>query len=188
LLSESGPSGRPQKNATRSVSPIVFVDESGFLLISTVRWTWSPIGLAPILRHRYCHDRISAVSGIAVRRRWSHCTLCGQPFEDSIHGAEAALIPRHLLHQIPGPLFVVWDNGQIRRGDPIEGLFLRTRRLLLVLFPSCAPELNADEGVWNLLKNRLANGLPDTSAGLVDRNSEMFSRLGIYGDDGIDTP
>jgi transposase len=166
-----------KKNAARLAAHLVFVDESGFLLIPTVRKTWSPIGQTPILRHWYCHDRISAISGIAVSPRRFHCTLYCQLFEDNIQGEEAALFLRHLLHQIPGQLVVLWDNGQIHRGEPIQELLLRTSRLHLVSFPSYAPELNPDEGVWNILKRELANGRPDTQVELMDVLSDEVCRL-----------
>jgi hypothetical protein len=51
-----------KKNAARLAAHIVFVDESGFLLIPTVRKTWSPVGQTPVVRHSYRHDRISAIS------------------------------------------------------------------------------------------------------------------------------
>jgi len=37
--------------------------------------------------------------------------------------------------------------------------------------------LNPDEGVWNQLKHRLANGRPDTKAELMDVLSEEICRL-----------
>jgi len=166
-----------KKNAARLAAHIVFVDESGFLLIPTVCKTWSPIGQTPIVHHCYRHDRISAISGIAVSPRRFHCTLYCQLFEDNIQGEETALFLRHLLHQIRGHMIVLWDNGQIHRGDPIQELLLRTRRLHLVSFPSYAPELNPDEGVWNQLKKHLANGRPDTQAELMDVLSEEICRL-----------
>jgi transposase len=166
-----------KKNASRLAAHIVFVDESGFLLIPTVRKTWSPVGQTPILRHCYRHDRISAISGIAVSPRRFHCTLYCQLYEDNIQGEEAAMFLRHLLRQIPGHLIVLLDNGNIHRGEPIQELLLRTRRLHLVSFPSYAPELNPDEGVWNHIKNRLANGRPDSQAELMDVLSEEICRL-----------
>jgi len=60
---------RGKKNAARLAAYIIFIDESGFLLIPSVRKTWSPVGQPPLLRHRYRHDRISAISGIAVSRK-----------------------------------------------------------------------------------------------------------------------
>ena len=166
-----------KKNASRLAAHIVFIDESGFLLIPTVRKTWSPVGQTPVLRYRYRHDRISAISGIAVSPRRFHCTLYCQLYEDNIQGEEVAMFVRHLMRQIPGHLIVLLDNGNIHRGEPIQELLQRTRRLHLVAFPAYAPELNPDEGVWNHLKNRLANGRPDSQAELMDVLSDEICRL-----------
>jgi transposase len=47
----------------------------------------------------------------------------------------------------------------------------------LVNFPSYAPELNPDEGIWNHLKKHLANGRPDTQAELMDTLADEICRL-----------
>ena len=39
---------------------VAFLDESGFLLIPTVRRTWAPCGKTPLVFHRYERDKISA--------------------------------------------------------------------------------------------------------------------------------
>lgn len=135
------------------------------------------MGQTPVVRHRYAHDRISAISGIAVSPQRGHCTLYCQLYEDNIQGEEVAAFLRHLLRQIPGHLVVVLDNGGIHRGAPIQELLARTSRLHLEPFPPYAPELNPDEGVWNHLKARLANGRPDTQAELMDVLAEEICRL-----------
>jgi transposase len=66
-----------------------------------------------------------------------------------------------LLRHLRGPLIVVWDNLNTHKGPPIEAMLRRNRRLRIEHFPAYAPELNPDEGVWNQLKSRLANGQPD---------------------------
>ena len=109
-----------KKNAARPAAHIVFVDEPGFLLIPTVCKTWSPVGRTPIVHHCYRHDRISAISGIAVSARRFPCTLYCRLFEDNIQGFEAAMFLRHLLHQIRGAVIVLWDNSRIHRGDPCQ--------------------------------------------------------------------
>jgi transposase len=157
-----------KKNAARLAAHLVFVDESGFLLIPSVRKTWSPVGQTPVLHHRYAHDRISAISGIAVSPKRFHCTLYCQLYEDNIQSEEVATFLRHLLHQIHGQLIVLLDNGQAHRGDPVQELLARTTRLHLEPFPPYAPELNPDEGVWNHLKTTLANGRPDSKEELMD--------------------
>jgi transposase len=166
-----------KKNAARLAAHLVFVDESGFLLIPSVRKTWSPVGQTPVVRHRYSHDRISAISGIAVSPRRFYCALYCQLYEDNIQGEEVARFLRHLLHQVHGHLIVLLDNGKIHRGDPVRKLLARTSRLHLEPFPPYAPELNPDEGVWNHLKSMLANGRPDTRAELMDVLAEEICRL-----------
>jgi len=131
------------------------------------------------VRHRYAHDRISAISGIAVSPQRYHCTLYCQLYEDNIQGDEVAAFLRQLLRQIPGHLVVLLDNGGIHRGDPVQELLARTSRLHLEPFPAYAPELNPDEGVWQHLKTRLANGRPDTQADLMDVLTEEICRLAV---------
>ena len=166
-----------KKNATRLAAHLVFIDESGFLLIPSVRKTWSPVGQTPIFHHRDRHDRISAISGIAVSPKRLRCTLYCQLYQDNIQGEEVATFLRHLLHQIHGHLIVLLDNGTIHRGDPVQELLTRASRLHLEPFPSHAPELNPDEGVWNHLKRTLANGRPDTQTELMDVLSDEICLL-----------
>jgi transposase len=166
-----------KKNAARLAAHLVFIDESGFLLIPSVQKTWSPVGQTPILVHRYSHDRISAISGIAVSPKRFRCTLYCHLYEDNIHGEEVAAFLRQLLRQIRGHLIVLLDNGKIHRGDPVHELLSRTSRLHLEPFPPYAPELNPDEGVWNHLKRKLANGRPDTQSELMDVLADEICRL-----------
>ena len=166
-----------KKNAARLAAHLVFVDESGFLLIPSVRKTWSPVGQTPVLRHRYSHDRISAISGISVSPKRFHCTLYCQLYEDNIQSEEVAAFLLHLLHQVHGHLIVLLDNGKAHRGEPVQELLARTTRLHLEPFPPYAPELNPDEGVWNHLKSTLANGRPDTQEELMDVLSDEICGL-----------
>jgi transposase len=166
-----------KKNAFRLGAHLVFVDESGFLLIPSVLKTWSPVGQTPLIPHRYRHDRISAISGIAVSPKRFRCTLYCQLYEDNIQGEEVAAFLRQLLRQIAGHVVVLLDNGAIHRGDPVQELLARTKRLHLVPFPSYAPQLNPDEGVWNHLKRSLANGRPDSKEELMDTLAAEICRL-----------
>ena len=88
-----------KKNAARLAAHLVFLDESGFLLIPSVHKTWSPVGQTPVVPHRYRHDRLLAISGIAVSPRRFHCTLYCHLYPDNIQGEEVAVFLRHLLRQ-----------------------------------------------------------------------------------------
>jgi transposase len=166
-----------KKNAARLAAHLVFIDESGFLLIPSVRKTWSPVWQTPIFHHRYRNDRISAISGIAVSPKRFHCTLYCQLYEDNIQGQEVVVFLRQLLRQIHGHLIVLLDNGTTHRGNSVEELLSRTSHLHLEPFPPYAPELNPDEGIWNHLKKTLANGRPDTQTELMDVLSDEICKL-----------
>ncbi len=164
-----------KKTAARLVAHLVFVDESGFLLIPSVRNTWYPVGQTPLLRYRYRHDRIAAIAGSPKRVQ---CTLYGHLYEDNMQGEDVLTFLRHLLRQVRGQLIVLLDNGTIHRGEPVQELLTRTSRLHVVSFPAYAPELNPDEGVWKHLKRALANGRPDTQAELRDVLATEIGHLG----------
>jgi putative transposase len=125
---ETGRLAPRKKNAARLGAYLIFLDEAGFLLIPSVRKTWGPVGQTPIVRHRYAHDRISA---IAVSPKRFQCTLHCHLYADNIQGEEVATFLRHLLRAIPGHLVVLLDNGGIHRGEPVQELLGRTSRLHL---------------------------------------------------------
>ena len=153
--------GASKKNAARLGAHIVFADESGFLLSPSVRKTWAPRGLTPLVRYRYRHDKISIISAISMSPRRRRIGLYFRLSEENFTQIEVCEFVRHLLRHLRGPVFLLWDNGNIHKGDPIRALLRRVPRLRLEFFPSYAPELNPDEGVWSLAKNTLANGRPD---------------------------
>jgi transposase len=150
-----------KKRAARLGAHLVFVDESGFMLIPPVRRTWGPCGQTPLTKYRYKHDRISAISALSVSPRRRRIGLYFQLHTKNIQQAEICRFLRHLLRHLRGPVIVVWDNGKPHKGDPIRAFCRRHRRLRLERFPAYAPELNPDEGVWNQLDNLMANGRPD---------------------------
>jgi transposase len=151
-----------KKNAARLGAHIVFVDESGFLLIPPVRKTWGPRGQTPIIRHHQIHQRISIISGLSVSPKRQRLGLYYNLHEKNIQQAEVCGFLRHLLKHLRGPVIVVWDNARTHKGDLIRKICRRFKRLHLESLPPYAPELNPDEGVWSQAKNTLANGRPDT--------------------------
>ena len=140
---------------------MAFLDESGFLLIPNVRRTWAPRGETPIVRHRYRHDRISAISAVTVSFRRQRLGLYLHFHRENISQVEVALFLRYLLRQIRGHIVLLWDGGSIHGGEFIQGFLRRHRRLHIESFPAYAPELNPDERVWTHCKRELANGRPD---------------------------
>ncbi len=166
-----------KKNATRLGAYLIFVDESGFLLIPTILRTWAPRGRTPIQRHRYRRDKVSVISGISVSPQQQRLGLFYHLHLCNIGQVEVCVFLRLLLRHLPGHVIVLLDNSKTHRGDPLHRLQKRCSRLHLEHFPAYAPELNPDEGVWSLAKRSLANGSPDDISQLV--NDVMKTMDGI---------
>jgi len=163
--------------AQRLNAYLVFLDESGFLLLPTVRRTWAPRGTTPIVRHRYRRDKVSAISAVTVSPQRHRCGLYAHFHCDNISQVEVALFLRLLLRHLAGAIIVLWDGGSIHGGPAVTTLLARHPRLHVERFPAYAPELNPDELVWNHLKGALANGSPDTVDELLDDLTRVTRRL-----------
>lgn len=124
--------------------------------------TWAPQGQTPIHRHRQGRrDKISVISGISVSPRRHRLGLYYLLFYDNIGQDEVCVFLRELLRCLRGPVIVLLDNSSTHKGAPIEQLLGQHRRLRIEHFPSYAPQLNPDEGVWSLAKRELANSCPN---------------------------
>lgn len=157
-----------KKNALTLRAHIAFVDESGFLLIPSVRRTWAPRGQTPVTVHRFSHSRISAISAISVSPVRKRLSLYFRLSRENIRADDVAGFLRELLRAIPGHVIVVWDNSNSHRGKVVKELERKRERLHIEYLPAYAPELNPDEGVWSQLKSQLANGRPDDVEELED--------------------
>lgn len=166
-----------KKNAERLGAHIVFIDESGFLLIPPVRKTWSPRGLTPIIRYQQLRHRISVISGLSLSPKRNRLGLYFTLKEKNIQQAEICEFLRHILKHLRGRVIVVWDNSRTHNGDMIRDLCRRFGRLHLERFPPYAPQLNPDEGVWSQAKAALANGRPDNIKELGGRLFETLTDI-----------
>lgn len=122
--------------------------------------TWAPVGQTPVIHHWDRRDRISAISGLSVSPQRQRLNLYYQLHSQNIRQAEACAFLRHLLQHLRRRVIVLWDSGRPHKGRLIGDLCRRVRRLRLERFPAYAPELNPDEGIWKLAKEKLANGCP----------------------------
>jgi transposase len=166
-----------KKNAARLGAHIVFADESGFLLIPTVVKTWAPQGRTPRVRHRTRREKVSAISAISVSPRGLRLGLYFRLYPDNLNRVRVCEFVRHLLRHLRGAVILLLDNSTIHHGDPLRALRRRCPRLQIVYFPGYAPELNPDEGIWNLSKRALANGRPEDLAELTRRVAASLRRL-----------
>jgi transposase len=113
--------------------------------------TYAPCGQTPILRVKLTRDHLSAIGGITPAGR-----LFMQQQDHAYDAQDVVRFLRLLLRRISGNLLVIWDGSPIHRANVIKDFLKRgaAKRLHLERLPGYAPELNPQEGVWNLLKRR----------------------------------
>ncbi len=102
-----------------------------------------------MLRAPLTRDHLSVVSAITAAGQ-----LVTRVRTMAFDGAAVVDFLRQLLRRIPGKLLVIWDGAPIHRGRAVKDFLAAgaAARLQLERLPGYAPELNPDEGVWNLLK------------------------------------
>ena len=105
--------------------------------------------MTPVLRALLTRDHLSVISGIT-----SAGQLLLQMRERTLRGPDVVRFLQHLLRHIPGKLSVIWDGAPIHRARVVKNFLAQggAPRIWLEQLPAYAPELNPDEGIWNLLK------------------------------------
>jgi transposase len=113
--------------------------------------TYAPRGQTPVLRVKLTRDHLSAMGAITPDGR-----LFMQRQDHAYTAQDVVRFLRLLLRRISGKLLVIWDGAPIHRANVIKAFLKRgaAKRLHLERLPGYAPELNPQEGVWNLLKRR----------------------------------
>ncbi len=137
-------------------------------MIPNVARTWAPQGQTPIHRHRQQRDKISVISGISISPGRHRLGLYYLLFYDNIGQEEVCLYLRELLRLLRGPIILLLDNSSTHKGTVIEQFIDKHSRLRIEYFPSYAPQLNPDEGVWSLAKRELANSCPKNVEDLME--------------------
>jgi len=138
-----------KKKSEEEKRTIVFVDQSAFYLLPMAVRTYAPVGKTPVLKVQLTRDHLSAMGGMTPEGR-----IYMQTQDHAYKGPDVVRFLQLLTREIPGKLLVIWDGAAIHRCQAVKD-FLRkggARRIHLEQLPAYAPELNPQEGVWNLLK------------------------------------
>jgi hypothetical protein len=144
---------------------LVFIDESGHLMMPHVAKTWGLFGQTPVLLHRARHrQKVSVIAALSLspaRRR------CGLYFNTHLNAAvndrKVASFLRDLLRHLRGQVVIVWDRINSHRSRFLRQWLDRRPRVDTELLPAYAPDLNPVEWFWeNGSCHELANhGLDD---------------------------
>lgn len=124
------------------------------------------------------YGHLSAISALSQEAR-----LYFQVYDHSITTTEVISFLCLLRRKIRGHLTVIWDGAPIHRSTQLKQWLSKgaSHHIHLECLPAYAPELNADEGIWNLLKfSQLANccfpDLPSLKAALLRAKDRLHHR------------
>lgn len=151
-----------KKGAQHRGSPIVFLDESGFMLQPVRRRTWAPSGQTPVQRAWDRHDRLSAVGLIGVSPSRRRLSLYFHLVPENVDTDQLIWLLRLLHRHYRRHVIVVWDRWSVHRSAAAYFEKHHPDWFTFEPLPSYAPELNPVEQCWNHTKyTDLANFIPD---------------------------
>ena len=150
--------------ARREGAEVYFGDESGVRTDHHAGTTWAPVGQTPVVEvtgERTSVNMISAVSpGGALKF---------DVFFGSCNGTVFVEFLKKLMHDAPGPVFLILDNVSFHKTQIVKDYVASLEgRLKLFFLPGYSPELNPDEWVWKNVKH------DDIKRRGLQRGSELF--------------
>lgn len=158
---------------------MVFLDESGFSLIPSIKRTWAPKGETPHFYHLYRQDKISAIAALSVSPKRKRLVLYVRFRAHNLTGIDVRSFLEHLLKHIRNHIVLLWDRGTIHRRKEVQQFLAKHPRVHVEWFPAYAPELNPAEYVWNQedssLANSVSNNIPELRQRLWNNTTRIWS-------------
>lgn len=159
-----------KKGARETLTPLVFLDESGFMLQPVRRRTWAPSGQTPIQRAWDRHERISAISVICVSPRKHDLSHYFQLLRENANTEHIIWFLRALHHHYGRRVVLIWDRYAVHRAAAAFFAEHHPDWFTFEWLPAYSPQLNPVEQSWKHTKyDDLPNFIPDNVDHLHDK-------------------
>jgi transposase len=166
-----------RREAERVGTKIFFVDEAHFRADADLRGLWVLKG-EPAL--------VGSTSPRLAEKVTYYSAICRETGEverrevtDTCTAATSVAFLQQLRANHPGTLLVIWDNGPAHRGEEVR-TYLATPdlRLCLVPLPGYSPDFNADEAIWDWIRDEVtANTCRGTKTKVREKVGAFFQQL-----------
>ena len=166
-----------REEESRKGTKIFFVDEAHFRADADLRGKWVLRGLPALV------DSTSPRWGEKANYYSGVCLETGEVEAMEIAGNSTAETSSAFLQQLrekhSEPLVVIWDNGPAHRGAAIRKyLTIPELNLRLVALPAYSPDFNADEAIWDWVREEVtANECLGTKAKVREKVNRFFAGL-----------
>jgi transposase len=129
-----------------------------------LRRTWAPEAETPSITQQGAHrQKVSVAAAVWLSPRRDRLGLYYQTLPDGYFDSwYVTAFVEAMLKDVGGRFVIVWDGGNMHKGEPIEALLSHfAGRLSLERLPPFAPMLDPVEPLWSWLKwERLSNFAP----------------------------
>ena len=165
------------EEARRSGARIFFADEAHFRADAELRGKWVLRGEPALV------DSTSPRYGEKASYYSAVCLETGEvewmELEGNSNSATSAAFLQQLREQHAGPLTVIWDNSPAHRGDVLRAYLATTGlRLRLVNLPGYSPDFNADEAIWEWVRQEVtANLCLGAKSAVQEKVNNFFTQL-----------
>jgi transposase len=174
-------SAEVRQEAERTGTSIWFVDEAFFRADADLRGIWvlkgKPARVAsssPSLKEKVVYSSAACLATGAVEM---------MEVEGTGTAETSVAFLRQLRANHPEALIVIWDNGPAHRGDALR-TYLATPDLRLVPLPGYSPDYNADEAIWDWVREDVtANTCLGTKAKVREHVSAFLQGLSARRDE-----
>jgi transposase len=138
-----------REQAANVGATIYFADEAGVRSDDHAGTTWAPVGRTPVAATTGDRFGINLISAVTAKGK-----LRFAAYDGSLNGPVFIDFCRRLLHDTPGPVFLVLDGHPVHRSKAVKQFAASTGGWLRLCFlPGYSPELNPDEWVWKNIKH-----------------------------------
>ena len=162
-----------------SDSVLYVMDETALRTESDNRRTWSPIGVSPILESNGSHQGVNIIGATEITNNFD--TIAD--IYDATHTIKSKEIKDfiiELLERNSGKkIYLVLDNAKTHNNHEIQEFWSKnTDRLVLINTPVYSPQLNPQENIWNLLKNKVFTiGAKDSTDSLFEEVNHLYNQF-----------
>jgi transposase len=138
-----------RREAAQVGATIYFADEAGVRSDYHAGTTWAPVGRTPVVATTGDRFSVNLISAVTAKGK-----LRFAAYEGSLNGPVFIDFCRRLLHDTPGPVFLVLDGHPVHRSNAVKEFAAASGgRLRLCFLPGYSPELNPGEWVWKHVKH-----------------------------------
>ena len=138
-----------QAAADEEGATIYFADEAGIRSDYHAGTTWSPVGQTPEVKNTGARFSVNMISVVSAKG-----ALRFAVYEGNTTAATFIDFCKRLLHDAPGPVYLVLDGHPAHRATATKEFAASMEgRLKLFFLPGYSPELNGDEWVWKNVKH-----------------------------------